>query len=182
MGTSANVKSRSNLDVKPLITSAIDSNNINDCNDTTFYPTYDEKNVEQYKNIKTEVVDEYLIEIPNSSDIQQEIEISENEYDSDEDQSSIISGLSNDHNYNMSPIVEPLSPISNSSSSRATPDTCLASSDHGYDSQPSPTPSTSTSFDEMPLLDLDRFWDDPILELFPTLAGSFPNQAFTYFD
>lgn len=177
MGASANVKSRINLDVKPLITSAIDSN-ISDCNDTTFYPTYDKKNVEQYKK-EIDDVEEYLIEIPNATDIQQEVEISENEYDSDEDHSSIISGLSNDHNYNMSPIVEPLSPISNSSS-RASPDTCLASSDHGYDSQPSPTPSTS--FDEMPLLDLDRFWDDPILELFPTLAGSYTNPGFTYFD
>lgn len=92
----------------------------------------------------------------------------EQDYDSDEDKASIISALTNDHNYNMAPIIEPVSPLS-STSSRSTPDATHMLSDCGYESQTSPTPSFP---DDMSYFDLDNIniWDDPITELFPSLV------------
>jgi len=178
MGTTTNdndddIKRRTNLDVKPFNISAIE-----DCNysDNTFYSTYDDSVLKQQKQqqhhhiISKHDIGETVFEFHmNDNEIQQEVEISDPEYDSDEDKSSIISGLSNDHNYNMLPVVEPLSPIS---SSRSTPDSWRqAITDLGYESQLSPTSSTLTD-DLPPLIDLDQFpfWDDSISELFPTLA------------
>lgn len=109
-------------------------------------------------------------------EVQNEVEISDIETEED-DADSIISAFSNDHNYNMSPVVEPVSPIS-STTDRATPDT-VHTLDAGYESQLSPTSSLS-EIEDMPIVNLDEFafWNDlsgdltsdPISDLFPGLV------------
>lgn len=87
-------------------------------------------------------------------------DLSDLEYDDEDDNASITSAFSNDHNYNMSP-----------ASRISSPETCHTS-DPGYESQNSPR---STIGDEMPIINLDEFglWNDitdPITELFPSLV------------
>lgn len=143
------------VDVKPkILETALPIESDDNINDSTFYPT-----CELHGNIKQDL---------DADDIQQEIEISDLEDDTDDSTSSVISSIiNNDHSYNKpSPIFceEPLSPLS---SSRSTPDTANVS-DYGYESQNSP----SSCIEDMPLINLDEFpfWDDPISELFPSLA------------
>lgn len=137
--------------------------------DSTFYPTCEPFVV----HIKQDL---------DADDFENEVEISDFEDDTldlleDDSKSSVISSIiSSDHSYNKpSPIYdtiiceEPLSPISSSLSSRSTPDVATFTPDYGYESQNSPS---SSSIEEMPLINLDEFpfWDDPISELFPSLA------------
>lgn len=162
-------------DVKPnkLSTTAFKSSpidNNDNIDDTTFYPTCEPFVCHIKQDLDTD-------------DYQQEVEISDLDDDmellEEDSKSSVISSIiSSDHSYNKpSPIFdhtiiceEPLSPISSTlSSSRSTPDVTTFASDYGYESQNSPS---SSSIEDMPLINLDEFpfWDDPISELFPSLA------------
>jgi hypothetical protein len=114
--------------------------------DCTFYET------------DTSDLDGALLKQEQVSDLDEEpsdLEVDEDDVD------SIVSGFSNDHNYNMSP-----------ASRISSPETC-PTSDPGYESQNSPP---SITFDEdVPIINLDDFdlWNqpsDPITELFPSLA------------
>lgn len=160
-------------DVKPnKLVTALDSNSnpIDDnIDDSTFYPTCEPFECHIKQDLDT---DEY----------QQEVEISDFEeesldlLDSEDSKSCVISSIINsDHSYNKpSPIYEnticeePLSPLSSTLSSRSSPDVATIASDYGYESQNSP----SSSIEDIPLINLDEFpfWDDPISELFPSLA------------
>lgn len=181
MGTTTNGSRRTtnDFDVKPKsqsIRTAFKSEiPIETTDEPTFYPTTCED---------SQIISQNLIKQDLDPDdfIQHEIEISDLEDDTlyeeevEESQSLVISNdFSNDHSYNKpSPIFdtiiceEPLSPIS-SSSSRDCPDVTTTLSDYGYESQNSPSAS---SIEDMPLINLDEFpfWDDPITELFPSLA------------
>lgn len=150
----------------------------------TFYETYDNKS----DDIKVKVPMSPAPELVSPAmsfkqqlhllveEIQNEVEISDLEEDED-DADSVVTAFSNDHNYNMSPIAEPVSPIS-STTDRSTPDT-IHTADIGYESQLSPTSTSSFSeIEDMPMVNLDMFpmWNDdafsfdPISELFPTLV------------
>lgn len=162
-------------DVKPnkLVTALKINRNsttpIEDNIDETFYPTCEPFVCHIKQDLDTD-------------EFQQEVEISDYEeesldiFDSEDTKEGIISSIVTcDHSYNKpSPIFEtiisdePMSPISSTLSSRSTPDVATVASDYGYESQNSP----SSSIDDISLINLDEFpfWDDPISELFPSLA------------
>lgn len=160
MGTATNgsgiAANASDVEPKDKLATAFMNPIDDNIDDSTFYPT-----CESSVHIKQD-----------TDDYQHEVEIPEFEddvlHENDEDTISYI--ITGDHCYNKpvfdTTIVEPLSPIS--SSSRSTPDVSTFSSDYGYESQNSP----SSSISDMPLLNLDEFpfWDDPLTELFPSLA------------
>lgn len=158
-----------------------------DPNHTTLYETYD--NVSNDIKAKVSMSPSHLSSAMSSfkhqyhllaEEVENEVEISDLEEEEDEDDAdSVVTAFSNDHNYNMSPITEPVSPIS-STTDRSTPDT-IHTTDIGYESQLSPTSTSSFSeLEDMPMVDLDLFpmWNDlsdtfcidPISELFPALV------------
>lgn len=175
MGTTTNGKY---LDVKEAKQElAEEEENENNDSNATFYETYDDTKEVPIK-IPLVTPPSNTIHLLEGEEVQNEVEISDLDTDED-DADSVVSAFSNDHNYNMSPIVEPVSPIS-STTDRSTPDT-INTMDHGYESQLSPTSTGSYSeIEDMPMVNLDDFplWNDlaedfsidPISELFPSLV------------
>lgn len=153
-----------------------DVNDDDNSNNATFYETYDDTKAISVK-IPLSPPPNDKLHLLAGEEVQNEIEISDLEMDED-DADSVVSAFSNDHNYNMSPIAEPVSPISSSATDRSTPDT-IHTMDPGYESQFSPH-SNFGDIDEIPIVNIDDFvaWNelensfitDPISELFPSLV------------
>lgn len=155
-----------------------DVNDDDNSNNATFYETYDDTKAISVK-IPLSPPPNDKLHLLAGDEILNEVEISDLEMDED-DADSVVSAFSNDHNYNMSPIAEPVSPISSSATDRATPDT-IHTMDPGYESQFSPHSTSSFGeIDDIPIVNIDDFvaWNelensfitDPISELFPSLV------------